>query len=244
MDSQRRRESRLYAPGVIFDGDDTLWETAPLYARAKQEFFNKMSSLGYDRRDVERDFHNIDVANVDRLGFSKHRFATSMVETYRLFCNRSSLPYERSIERKIEAIAYGIFGNTLTTYECAEHVLARLWSHYKLILATKGDEEIQLAKIDQSGLAHFFSSIQILDHKTEREFRRIAEECKLDISSSWVVGDSLRSDINPALEVGFRAIWIPNDAWAYENADVPDSDRLFKVNALQDSLRLLIPEEV
>ncbi|MGH9929695.1 MAG: HAD hydrolase-like protein [Pyrinomonadaceae bacterium] len=131
-----------------------------------------------------------------------------MAETYRLFCDRSSWPYDRAIERKIENIGYGIFGKALITFQCAEHVLARLRSHYKLILATKGDEEIQLAKIDQSGLAHFFTSIQILDHKTEGEFRRIAEECELDVSSSWVVGDSLRSDINPALEVGFRAIWI------------------------------------
>jgi len=230
--------------GVIFDGDDTLWETMPAYAEAKQEFCKEMALLGFDPKDALNTFESIDVINVDKFGFSKHRFPISMAETYRLFCDRSSWPYDRAIERKIENIAYGIFGKALITFECAEQVLASLRSHYKLILATKGDEEIQLAKIDQSGLAHFFTSIQILDHKTEREFRRIAEECELDVSSSWVVGDSLRSDINPALEVGFRAIWIPNDAWAYEKADLPDSDRLFKVNALQDSLRLLIPEEV
>jgi phosphoglycolate phosphatase-like HAD superfamily hydrolase len=78
----------MSSAGVIFDGDDTLWETAPLYARAKQQFFGQMSSLGFDPREVESAFHNIDVVNVDRLGFSKHRFPTSMAETYRLFCEK------------------------------------------------------------------------------------------------------------------------------------------------------------
>ncbi len=80
----------MSSAGIIFDGDDTLWETAPLYARAKKEFFARMSSLGFDPLEVKKTFQLIDIANVDRLGFSKERFPTSMAETYRLLARNGT----------------------------------------------------------------------------------------------------------------------------------------------------------
>lgn len=229
--------------GIIFDGDDTLWETALLYAGAKEEFFRQMSSLGFDLQEVEETFQNIDVANVDRFGFSMHRFPLSMAETYNLFCDKYSMASEQGVAEKLKSIGYSVFTKLPANCAYAEEVLALLRPHFLLILATKGDYEVQCSKINQSKLAPFFHAIYILEHKTPRELQNIAEACDLDVSRSWVIGDSLKSDINPALQAGFRAIWIQNDGWEYEKDEQINSDRFFKADTLNDSLSVLLPGE-
>jgi putative hydrolase of the HAD superfamily len=127
-------------------------------------------------------------------------------------------------------------------FDHAQLVLSQLRPHYKLILATKGDHEVQQAKIDHSGLADFFSSIYILDHKTDKELGNIVEDCKLDVSRSWIIGNSLRSDINPGLRIGLKAIWIPYYTWDYEEDIEPNSKFVYKVDSLAESLNILLPE--
>ncbi len=75
----------MYQAGIIFDGDDTLWETSVFYKEAKEEFFDKMASLGFNQSEVQESFEKTDVANVTRFGFTKKRFPTSMAETYQNF---------------------------------------------------------------------------------------------------------------------------------------------------------------
>jgi putative hydrolase of the HAD superfamily len=232
----------MISDGIIFDGDDTLWETAPLYTRAKEEFFARMAALGFDPLEVQKTFQLIDVANVDRFGFSKERFPTSMAETYRLFCQKHETILDLTIETAMRNIGNSVFNAVPTPCDSAEFVLNCLVGHYKLILATKGDREIQRAKIERSNLARFFDAIYILDRKTAQDIERITEECELRVRTSWVIGDSLRSDINPALEVGLNAIWIPKSSWAYEDDIIPKSDQFYKLHELSDSLSLLIRE--
>lgn len=232
----------MKSSGIIFDGDDTLWETMPVYTSAKQEFFREMSSLGFNPREVESIFESTDVANVTRLGFTKDRFPTSMAETYQSFCDKYQRPSEITIEQRIKGIGYSVFDRPPVVFEHAQRVLSQLRPHYKLILATKGDHEVQQSKINHSGLADFFSSIYILDHKTDEELRNIAEECELSVSRSWIIGNSLKSDINPGLRVGLKAIWIPYYTWDYEEDVEPNSEFVYKVDSLEESLAILLPE--
>jgi putative hydrolase of the HAD superfamily len=229
--------------GIIFDGDDTLWHTMPFYTQTKERFFDEMSTLGFNREEVKLTFERDDAKNVQRFGFSKRRFPTSMAETYRLFCTKYGVPLSHSVEEQIRELGYSVFGNSPLIREDVEDVLNRLSRHYRLVLATKGDPDVQQTKIEQTGLGHFFSSIYILGNKTTQELQRIAKECQLAVFDSWVIGDSLKSDINPGLEVGFRAIWIRTTTWTYEEDAEPNCDRLFKVDAIPEILELLIPEE-
>lgn len=228
--------------GVIFDGDDTLWETQPFYTEAKRAFYSEMSRLGFNAAEVQAMFENTDKTNVESLGFSKHRFPTSMAQTYRSFCEKHCLDFESAIEDKIRRIGYEVFSKRPVIIDGAEQVLAHLRPHYKLILATKGDTEVQQAKIDSSGLSRFFDVIFILEHKTERELRQVIETCNLDVQKSWLVGNSLKSDINPAHRVGLKAIWIPYDTWGYEEDRQPDSPDIFKSTSLQGALKILMQE--
>ena len=142
---------------IIFDGDDTLWETMPLYVRSKSRFFLAMRRLGFNRKAVEMDFEERDLRNVDRFGFSKKRFETSMVETYRSFCRSRDMVPARAFERRIKRIARSTFTTRPKLVRHAKQLLRRLDNdRSRLILLTKGDLSVQRKRIRASGLRAFF----------------------------------------------------------------------------------------
>lgn len=234
--------SNMNKAGVIFDGDDTLWETMPLYTEAKQAFFYEMAQLGFNPAEVELRFESKDRENVSKLGFSKHRFPTSMADTYRLFCEKHKVEYQEEIEKTMRGIGYQVFIKHPKILDHADQVLAQLRPRYSLVLATKGDIEVQQARIEQSGLSGLFDKIFILPHKSAKELQEIVEACNLDMRRSWVVGNSLKSDINPALHTGLSAIWIPYYTWDYEEDEQLVSPHLYKSDSLQDAAKILMRE--
>ncbi len=226
--------------GIIFDGDDTLWETSVFYNEAKASFFNEMSSLGFDIEEVKPTFEKTDIANIKKLGFTKLRFPTSMADTYVYFCKKYGIDNKSEISRKFEALGKSVFERKPIILDQAEFVLKKAKSQYKLILATKGDLEIQQLKITHSGLAKHFNKIYILDDKTKKEFSQILRENNLENAKTWSVGNSLKSDIKPALQLGMKAIWIPhNETWNYEHETIPTSYSFFQVNSLGQILEIL-----
>ncbi len=227
--------------GVIFDGDDTLWETMPAYNLAKRRFFEEMELLGFKKQQVELHFEKTDIENVKRLGFSRKRFSSSMIETYHYFCRRYQVAIRKAIENRINGIGEGVVSSRPRVHGRAHAVLSQLRMHYRLILATKGEAEVQNMRIKESTLGPYFDRIYIFDLKTKRELNLIVEENDLPRKESWAVGNSLRSDIHPALEVGLKAIWIPQYTWDYEEAPFEHSGDLFTVDSLEDCLQLLIP---
>lgn len=235
----------MYKSGIIFDGDDTLWETSVFYTEAKQNFFGEMSSLGFDPKEVEKLFEKTDIANLNRLGFTKQRFPTSMADTYKYFCTQYGMENKKEIASKLKAIGYSVFERKPIILDHAENVLKQLKPFYKLVLATKGDSEIQHSKIEHSGLKSYFDNIYILSHKTEKEYNRIIEDNILTRDKTWSVGNSLKSDIYPALNEGLNAIWIPHaETWEYENEPIPETSNFFQVESLTDVLKILMQERL
>jgi putative hydrolase of the HAD superfamily len=116
-----------------------------------------------------------------------------------------------------------------------------LYKRFRLILLTKGDFTVQESRIEGSGLKDFFCSIRILPHKSVEDFRRAILDNELDAGASWSIGNSLKSDINPALAVGLSAIWIPHDTWDAEVDAEVRSARLFKLDSLRECPKVLIP---
>jgi len=231
----------MYQAGIIFDGDDTLWETSVFYKEAKEEFFKKMASLGFNQSEVQESFEKTDVANVARFGFTKKRFPTSMAETYQNFCNQYGCEKEINVERKLKSIGNSVFQRNPLLLDNADYILEQLRPFYKLVLATKGDLEVQKSKIEHSGLKDCFHEIYILDHKTDKEIRQVIIKSKLEVSKSWAVGNSLKSDIKPAMQAGLKAIWIPHtETWAYENDTEPNSSNFYKVSSLSQILEILL----
>ena len=223
------------ATTVIFDADDTLWETQPLYASSKDMFFEQMLLSGFPLEDTRTRFENIDHANVLRLGFSKKRFPQSMCDTYRALCADFGRPVDKRMARLVQRIGLAVFEKSPIIIDGVREVLSELKrSDVRLLLATKGDREVQDQRLRTSGLQTYFSRIQILEEKGISEFKQLISEEHIDPAHGWSVGNSVRSDINPALAAGLSAIWIPRETWVYEKATPTPSNQLHVARSIRE----------
>lgn len=213
---------------IIFDGDDTLWRTMPLYADAKSRFFQLVARQLPSIENIEAEFEDRDELNVSRWGFTIERFRNSMVETYREFMMRASLSPQLKTEEQISRIATSVLRRKASSMPYAKTILRQLSSKFRLALLTKGEYQLQNRRVAESGLSGFLERVVIVDHKDPATFKRLLSELHSSPRCAWSVGDSLRSDIWPALNAGLNAVWIPRDTWSYENADVPTEGRRFK----------------
>lgn len=227
---------------IIFDGDDTLWDTMPLYAAAKDRFYARMGDLGFDRQQVPKVFEETDLLNLRTHGFARSRFPTSMIDTYTHFCTSHGQAPSESVQEELWNIGDAVFSSTPPTLPGAEEVLRHLAHRYKLYLMTKGDPEVQHQRVEASGLRHFFDRVFIVPHKGTEDFARVVADLHLDPRQVWSVGNSLKSDINPALAAGLSAVWIPYHTWDAEVDQIVDSPRLFEVNDLPACLEVLVQQ--
>lgn len=220
-------------PVLIFDGDDTLWRTMPLYDAAKRHFVDLMRKQGFAAEEVEKYFEERDRSNVKRLGFSRRRFGLSMMQTYRQFAHVHHRPIKKSVDRQILTIRNAIFDARPKVLPFAAAVLESLAPRSRLVLLTKGTRRVQLRRLSSSGLRHFFERIFVVRDKNNTTLKQVLRTLKTKPSNAWSVGDSLRSDINPALRHGLNAIWIPNRNWTYEKDVLLSSRRFYKIQSLK-----------
>lgn len=218
----------------IFDLDDTLLATWDLFNNAENSFYGEMAKFGFDRESVEQRFIQIDNANVGIWGFMPKRFYTSMGETYLSFCGETGqLPDDEAKER-LENIGRSVFQTVPKLLDGAIDVLNELKSKGdSLFLWTKGDENVQKRKIEEHDLHKYFDEIYILASKKKEDLHQIIQINKLPTNITWVVGDSVRSEINPALELGLNAILVSTTTWRYEEAE-PIRDDFVKVYSLKE----------
>ena len=190
--------------GIIFDGDDTLWETMKLYTAAKQEFYDLLAKVGWPRIEVEPLFEKIDKEAVAEFGFSRKRFPGSMASTYKLLCQSHGVAVDAQILTQSAAIGESVFDKPVHAIEGARETLDDLHRDFDLSLATKGDQLVQKARLEQSRLGQYFDAVYYLEHKLVSDIRHIISDRNLDKKCSWVVGNSLRSDIHPAIRANLR----------------------------------------
>ncbi len=202
---------------IIFDGDDTLWRTQALYDQAKDQFFDCLQGLGLDRRLAINTFTRIDVENMATWGFAKQRFPTSMQQAYVQLCQQYAVPINEAVLDKIYRIGYMVFDRKPRLMDNVRDMLHQLRKKYRLYLYTAGDSEVQRSRVEQSGLGQYFDAIYIRAHKNTSELRSVMDSQQLDAARTWVVGNSLKSDINPALQLGLQCIWLRGGSWEYDD---------------------------
>lgn len=220
---------------VIFDADDTLWDTQPLYESSKEQFFQVMQRAGFPIQEVLARFEEVDHANVSKLGFSKERFPQSMRDTYAIFCTAFGQPFNKLIARQVFQIGSAVFKASPQMFDGVKDALSELMRNdVKLVLATKGDKEVQALRLRASGLRRYFDCVHILEEKGLSEFTYLISHEQIEPSRGWSVGNSVRSDINPALAAGLKAIWIPRDTWMYEHVEAALSHQLYVVHSITE----------
>jgi putative hydrolase of the HAD superfamily len=202
-------EAEVKTKAIIFDGDDTIWAIQPLFDSAKAQFatiVNNKLEIEYSEALAKLD--EIDLANVAKFGFSPYRFPTSLVDTLVFLYGSKGLTPSDSEKKQVYLLGSSIFEQTPELLPGAEDVLVTLSRSFRLILYTLGDPGIQEKFIDKLNIRHFFDdSIYVVPEKNSHQLLKILEANDLVPQEVWVVGNSLRSDINPALRLGIRCIW-------------------------------------
>jgi putative hydrolase of the HAD superfamily len=226
--------SSVGSPAVIFDGDDTLWQTQALYEEAKALFFEAMERLGFNPQSVQDTLAQVDVANVATLRFSKHRFPTSMTEVYKYFCLLHGQPIDPIIIDQVREIGYSVFSRTPIVMDGALETLRILKHHYWLCLYTSGDIDVQQQRIASlHNITEHFDALQITERKTHATLCQLIHQHGLEVRQTWSVGNSLRSDIAPAVQLGLHCIWIHGGAWEYDQ-DECSLEQVWQVHSLPE----------
>ncbi|MBL8096038.1 MAG: HAD hydrolase-like protein [Anaerolineales bacterium] len=207
---------------IAFDADDTLWHNERLYVAA-QERYRDLLARYVSRDQVEARLYATEVRNLQHFGYGIKAFALSMIET------AVEMTDGRVSGRDVQSII-DIAREMLTSdVEVLDHVadtLDALKPRYRLMVITKGDLRDQETKILRSGLAARFGQVEIVSDKTRSGYAAVLARHSLAPERFLMVGNSLRSDILPVLELGGHAVYIPHSlTWAHESAEPPPPER-------------------
>jgi putative hydrolase of the HAD superfamily len=199
---------------LILDADDTLWENNIYFEQAIHAFLTFLDHSRLSREEVRAVLDE-----VERLmGYGSANFTKSLVETYRRLAEKDL--QEEDIDQ-VRRFGEQIRSQPLQLLEGVRETLAYLSPRHDLFLLTKGDSEEQKLKVERSGIEEYFKQVVIVPEKDVTTYHRIVSELRVDPQRSWMVGNSPRSDINPALAAGLNAVYIPHPhTWHLEHEEV------------------------
>jgi putative hydrolase of the HAD superfamily len=203
---------------LIVDADDTLWENNIYFERAFDEFvafLNHSSLTPVEVRDV---LDAIESANAKIHGYGSLNFARNLRQTYERLCERRI--EERDL-RTAMSFAERILEYPMEVIDGVEETLAYLAARHDLTLFTKGHPDEQRLKVDRSGLGRYFNHTAIVKEKDAAAYRKLVKERAMDPALVWMIGNSPKSDVNPALEAGLNAVFIPHaHTWVLEKEEI------------------------
>lgn len=207
---------------IAFDADDTLWENEHLYARSQARLVELLTHY-HPPEWINDRLYQTEMRNLEHFGYGVKAFALSMVETaIELTEGRIS----GSDLQTLVDLAKGMLHAKIEVMDHVTKILDHLKTKYTLMLITKGDLFEQENKIARSGLKDRFRYIEIVSTKTVPVYRSLLERYSLQPDRFLMVGNSLRSDILPLLELGAHAVYILHElTWQHENSDPPSEKK-------------------
>nr|MBA3912457.1 HAD family hydrolase [Terriglobales bacterium] len=192
---------------LLIDADDTLWENNIYFERAIARFISFLNHRDYSPQQVHGVLIDVERECIVTHGYGLHSFAHALVRTF----ERLSVdPVTDELHRHIHAFAHEIAAHPAEIIPGVPETLRYLAPRHHLILTTKGAIAEQSGKIERSGLKEYFNAIEIVAEKDVPTYRSILDKYDLDPESSWMIGNSPRSDINPALACGMSAVFVPH----------------------------------
>lgn len=208
---------------LVFDGDDTLWYSEELYDRARDEAAQLVEWAGLDPTEWVALQKDIDVQNFETFGLSPERFPTSSRMAYERLAARAGHDVDSAVGEAVFAASKAVFEMPARLVDGVASVLQFVAARAMTVLLTKGALEVQEKRVAESGLAGYFDEVRIVDAKTKTTFSDIAKSFNIKPSDCLSIGNSLPSDISPALAAGMHAAWIDAHVWAHERRPVDDA---------------------
>jgi len=223
---------------LLFDADDTLWENNIYFERAIAAFISYLDHRVHTPEEVREHLNTCEHATIAKYGYGLASFCRSLIDCFEQL---SAEPITPEKHARIVAFTESIATSEIELLPAVESTLRSLAERHRLLMVTKGNHEEQVDKLERSGLREFFSAIEVLPEKNNSAYRELAARHSCDPSSTWMIGNSPRSDINPALAAGLNAVFIPHDfTWVLEHETVdtpPVGQRLLELKAFADLMR-------
>jgi putative hydrolase of the HAD superfamily len=206
---------------IAFDADDTLWHNERYYHEAIEQFthvLSKYRDAGYARRRLDE----MEVHNIIIYGYGIKSFTLSMIETA---IDLSDGKIQGPEIHQIIDLSKEMLTNEVELFEHVEETLKKLMVNFDLMLITKGDQFEQERKIARSGITRYFRYIEIVVEKSREIYQALLAKHDINPKRFIMVGNSLRSDIQPVVAMGGRAIYIPNEqTWSLEKVPKEEID--------------------
>ncbi|WBX75290.1 HAD family hydrolase [Tenacibaculum ovolyticum] len=198
---------------IAFDADDTLWVNETYFRDAENEFAKLLS--GYETENkIHQELYKKEIDNLKIYGYGVKGFVLSMVECALELSNYKI--NQKTIDRILE-IGKEMLEKPINLLDGVEEVLKKLQGNYKLIVATKGDLLDQERKLEKSGILKYFHHTEVMSDKKEVDYLKLIKHLDIDASELLMIGNSLKSDILPLVEIGASAIHVPfHTTWAHE----------------------------
>jgi putative hydrolase of the HAD superfamily len=197
------------------DADDTLWENNVYFERAITSFINYLDHRVHTPEEVREHLNLCEHNTIALYGYGLASFRRSLLICFEQLTDAPLTPEKHA---RIVSFTESIASAEIELLPNVDTTLRDLHERHRLILVTKGDLEEQTDKLERSGLRSFFSAVEVLTEKNEGVYREISLRHLCDPATTWMIGNSPRSDINPALAAGLNAVFIPHDfTWVLEH---------------------------
>jgi putative hydrolase of the HAD superfamily len=219
----------LLPQALLIDADDTLWENNIYFERAIVRFISFLNHHEFSPEQVRGVLNDVERESIATHGYGLHSFAHSLVATFERL---SVKPVTPELHAQITSFTHAIADHPMEFLPDVPQTLQYLSTRHQLILVTKGALAEQSGKIERSELKKYFAATEIVAEKNPATYEALVEKHSLARDSAWMIGNSPRSDINPALAAGLHAVFVPHgDTWILEHEEV---------NAAPAGQRLLI----
>jgi putative hydrolase of the HAD superfamily len=223
---------------LLIDADDTLWENNIYFERAIASFISFLNHKTHTVEQVREHLNLCERATIAAHGYGVESFLRSLVDCFEQL-TESTITAERHAQ--IVSFTEAIASNEIELLPGVGETLEELSKRHRLIMVTKGNEMEQTDKLERSGLRPWFSAIEVLAEKNIPAYRELIAAHQCDCGSTWMIGNSPKSDINPALAAGINAVFIPHDfTWVLEHemVDAPaGSELLIELGSFAELIR-------
>ncbi|GJQ63978.1 MAG: haloacid dehalogenase [Melioribacteraceae bacterium] len=220
---------------VAFDADDTLWVNEPYFRDTEDQYCELLKEYGTPK-EISEALFKTEMNNLALYGYGIKSFTLSMIENA-LRVSEGKVPQE--VISGILALSKKMLNEKLVLLEGVAEVVESLFGSYHLIVATKGDLLDQERKLKKSGLEKYFHHVEIMSEKKPEDYQKLLNHLDIKPSRFLMIGNSLKSDILPVLEIGGYGFHIPfHTTWQHEkNVDkLPDSEKFKELSTIKDVL--------
>ncbi len=210
------------AQNLLVDADDTLWENNIYFERAIASFISFLNHQEYSSEQVREVLNQVERESIVSHGYGLHSFAHSLVETFERLAVEPITP---ALHETINGFAHTIAGHPVELLPAVAETLHYLSQRHHLILVTKGAVPEQSGKIERSGLKEYFSAVEIVSEKNIPTYQSVVAKYELAPDTTWMIGNSPKSDINPALGAGLNAVFVPHgNTWILEHEELESAE--------------------